>query len=431
MFTLRLCLLSTVFIGFSHAQPTYSREISRIVQTKCAICHRPNDIAPFALSGYEDAVTWAADIKRVVTGKIMPPWKPVEGHGSFRDSYALTDEEKRQLIDWIDNGTPLGEEAEMPPPAEAKGDWPLGEPDLILQMKEPYQPPRGKDMYRCFVLPTGFEEDRVISAVDILPGNRKTVHHVILYLDESGEAEKLDGKDGSPGYTCYGGPGVPLVGTNTNDGLSALLGFNASLGGWAPGTRPRPLPETIGMRLSKRARIVMQIHYFTRTSQDPDQTRVGLYFAKKEIQQSLYYLPLVQTKLEIPAGKEDHEVTYNFMVPPFLDGKAVLVFPHMHLLGRIVKAEIEHLGGKKDPLVLINDWDFNWQGPYTYVDPVPFKAFSTFRMSCRYDNSEKNPKNPSNPPKVVKWGENTEDEMCVVFLGVTFDNENLLRGLLR
>src|SRR5262249_54763987 len=88
------------FTFLAQAQPTFSKEVSRIMQAKCQMCHRPNDIAPFSLLSYEDAQTWADDIKRVITDKIMPPWKPVDGYGEFQDSRALSDADRQTIIQW-------------------------------------------------------------------------------------------------------------------------------------------------------------------------------------------------------------------------------------------------------------------------------------------------------------------------------------------
>lgn len=395
-------------------QVTYTREISRIFQAKCAICHRPNDIAPMSLETYEDAVNWAPDIKRVVETNYMPPWKPVEGHGRFNGSFALTADERQQILDWTTRDTPRGDEADMPPAAPPRSDWSLGDPDLVIKMKDSFSPPRGRDVYRCFVIPTGMEEDKYVTAMDIVPGNRKSVHHVIVYLDSSGEAEKLDGKDGTPGYECYGGPGVPLFEASAN-GID-LVG---TLGGWAPGARAAFLPEGIGMRLDKRARIVMQVHYYTNVGVDPDRTSVGLYFSKKPIEKQLFFLPLVQPRLNIPAGSPDYTAHFSVTVPPFFDVKVINIFPHMHLLGREIKVEWAR-GDKRESLVYIDNWDFNWQGAYNYTEPVALPAFTNLSMACKYDNSLDNPRNPSNPPKLVTWGESTEDEMCVAFMGVVF-----------
>ncbi len=416
-----LLLLSLFTVAPLAAEVTYAKEVSRIMQAKCQQCHRPNDIAPFALSTYEDAAAWAEDIKRVVNAGLMPPWKPVAGHGEFRDSFALTEQEKIDLLAWVEGGAPLGDPANLPEPLPAKGDWSLGEPDLTVQMGEPFTPPRGRDTYRCFVLPTGLEDDKYVSAIDIVPGNRASVHHVILYLDSTGKAEELDAAEEGPGYNCLGGPGTPIVGNLSLSDLGNLASNLAyTLGGWAPGTRAHLLPEGIGIPLSKKARIIMQVHYYTNVSRDPDQTRVGIYFAKSRVRKPLFFLPLVQQRLSIPPDVPDHVASMNLTIPFFLDNHVINIFPHMHLLGQEIKVEVTR-GSEAKPLILIDKWDFNWQGPYTFTEAQGVSAGSTLRLSCKYDNTAGNPRNPSNPPKQVTWGEGTEDEMCVAFLGITLD----------
>jgi hypothetical protein len=420
-----LLLLSVA--GLAHAEVTYTRDISRILQAKCQQCHRPGDIAPFALKTYEQAFDFKDDIKRVVMEKKMPPWKPVPGHGEFEGNFSLTQEERDKIAAWADAGGPYGNEADLPEPLPDPGEWILGEPDQTLQMAEAYTPPRGRDMYRCFVIPTGADEDRFVSAVDILPGDRRYVHHVILFLDTSGVAEKLDADEEGPGYTCFGGPRTPVA----DGGLSALLGNGIGLGGWAPGTRPRLLPDGIGIHLPRHARIVMQVHYYARGGTGPDQTKVGLYYSKAKVEKRLMFIPIVpldsqgRVSMSIPAGAERHEIKTEFIVPPLLDAHLVSIFPHMHLLGKEIRSDLVRLNGRETPLVYIDNWDFNWQGGYTYKEQIAIPAFSRIRLSCTYDNSENNPRNPSNPVKSVFWGEGTEDEMCLVFLGVTFDRERL------
>ncbi len=419
------------------AQPTYSRQVSRIMQAKCQTCHRPNDIAPFALQSYDDASTWAEDIKRVVGEKIMPPWKPVDDLSKFRGARALTDEERQAILDWVDAGAPEGDPADLPEPLPDKGEWVLGEPDLVLQMSESYRPPRGKDMYRCFVLPTGLTENQFISAVDVLPGARGVVHHVLLYTDTTGEAEKLDAADDGPGYTCYGGPGTSQsVGKldASNLSLSSLLSIGGTLGGWAPGQRPEPLPDGTSMFLDKNARIIMQVHYYSTRVTADDQTRLGLYFSKVPVEKRLLWVPIVpldgngHISMTIPAGAENHEVKAEFTTPPLFlfDVTINTIYPHMHLLGRKIDVQLQRPREDPGQMIRIEDWDFNWQGSYTYTEPVKAPAGSTVRLTCTYDNSVNNPKNPAPEPKTVTWGEGTEDEMCLAFLGITFDHENLL-----
>jgi Copper type II ascorbate-dependent monooxygenase, N-terminal domain/Copper type II ascorbate-dependent monooxygenase, C-terminal domain len=405
--------LAAITVVPCFGQPTYSKEVSRIFQAKCQQCHRDNDIAPFALKDYDTAVAWSEDIARVVTDRIMPPWKPVAGHGDFRDSFALTDDDRQTILDWVAAGTPQGDPADMPDPLPDRGQWVLGDPDLVLPMTQEFNVPRGKDVYRCFVLPGTFDTTQYASAFDVVPGDRKLVHHVLLFADTKGEAAKLDGQDGQPGYDCFGSPGISLS-------------INSVLAGWAPGQRPHFLPDGIGVELPKNSQIVMQVHYYPIGRSGVDLTRVGVYFSKVDIQQRLFNIPVLNTSFKIEANADSQQVNATFPVLPFLDGKVISVYPHMHLLGTKINVEVTDSTQNTRPMIYIDNWDFNWQGPYTYVDPLVVKSGSTIKLTCTYNNSDSNPKNPNNPIVPVGWGERTTDEMCLAFLGVTLDYEKLL-----
>lgn len=408
--------LAVATAAFVPAQVTYSNEVARIFQAKCQQCHRDGDVAPFAINGYDDAVTWSEDIARVLNDRTMPPWKPVAGYGEFRDSYQLTGDERQMILDWISSGKPQGDPNDLPTPVVTQGDWPLGAPDLTLSMLQMYTPPRGKDVYRCFVIPTGLAGRAYLSAIDVLPGARPIVHHVLLYQDTQGVADALDGKDGQPGYSCFGGPGIQL----------SLSNINASLGGWAPGQRTHLLPDGIGIELLKDAKIIMQVHYYPVGRTGDDQTRIGLYFAKAPVNQRLFQIPILNQTFTIPAGAEQYPVNASLTIPTFLDAHAIWIYPHMHLLGRQINVEIVNRDKSVTPMIFEDNWDFNWQGSYTFKDPVAVASGSTVRVSCTYNNSESNLKNPNDPIVPVGWGERTTDEMCLAFVGVTFDLERLL-----
>src|SRR4051794_122778 len=116
MFMRPTAVLLLAFAAVASAETTYTRDISRIIQSKCQQCHRPNDIAPFALMTYDDLVIYAPDIKDALSTKKMPPWKPAPGVGAFRDSYALSDEDRAKVLAWIDAGLPQGDAADAPEP---------------------------------------------------------------------------------------------------------------------------------------------------------------------------------------------------------------------------------------------------------------------------------------------------------------------------
>jgi hypothetical protein len=333
--------------------------------------------------------------------------------GSFRDAFGLTAEERQQILDWVSNGTPQGDPGDLPEPRPPKESaWDLGDPDLVLAMPAYTPPSRSADTYRCFVLPTGLTEDRMLSAVQALPGAKQEVHHVLVFADDSGESEALDGVDGQPGYTCFGGPNLKN------------LNIGSLLGGWAPGARTHHLPDGIGMRLRRNARIVMQVHYHPSGRAQEDQTQLGFWFRPPGGDyKRMINVPVVNDRFVLPPGQSNIEVKANQILVP---GQLITVAPHMHLLGRTIKVELVHLNGTSDPLIYIDDWDFNWQGFYTFTNPVAVSPADVVRVTAVYDNSENNPKNPNNPLVPVRWGEGTTDEMCLAFVGIVLDNQALL-----
>jgi hypothetical protein len=410
------------FGAIASAETTYTRDVARILQAKCQQCHRPNDVAPFALMSYDDAVTYSEDIKQSLKNKTMPPWKPVPGFNEFLGSYAISEEERNTILAWIEGGTPRGDLVDMPePPPVSESRWELGEPDMTLTMPEYTPPIRATDTYRCFVLPTGLAENRFIAAMQAAPGNPQVVHHVVLFLDQIGESEKLDGKDGQPGYNCFGGPNLTSL-------SAANLLHGTALGAWVPGARTRRLADDIGVPITKDARIVMQVHYHPAGREGADKTQLGIWFADSaRIKHRLINIPVADTEFVIPAGAVNYEVKADFPINQFLAGKIVTVIPHMHNLGRQIKVEVEDRDRTRRPVIYIDNWDFNWQGSYTPVNPVPMPSGSTVRVTCVFDNSAGNPKNPNNPIVPVGWGERTSDEMVVALIGVIFDNEAVLQ----
>ena len=386
--------------------PTFSKEVVRIFQQHCQTCHHEGDIAPFSLTTYAESKPWAPLIKFMTQSRQMPPWKPAEGCGDFKDERRLTDGEIDTLAKWVENGAPEGNPAELPQPLDFSGGWALGQPDAVYKLPEPYTPPVGQDTYRCFTIPTGLTSNAYVRAVDTRPGDRETVHHVITFIDTTGASIALDEKDPGPGYTCFGGPGFTLPST---------------LGGWAPGSRPLELPNDTAFQLPAGSRVVLQVHYHPHGGDShPDQTEIGVYFAPAQPKNQMYILPVINNTFTIPPNDANYKVTGAWPLPmPAV--KLWFIAPHMHLLGKTMKVEATLPNGSSECLVNIDDWDFNWQGAYLYKNPVQLPAGSRLSLLATYDNSSGNPRNPNNPPKPVSWGEETTDEMCIAFVGLTVD----------
>jgi hypothetical protein len=204
----------------------------------------------------------------------------------------------------------------------------------------------------------------------------------------------------------------------------------ALVGSWVPGAQVNPLDDGIGILIPANSRLVLQVHYHPSGQTLPDQTSVGLYFSPpNSVQHRLLSLPMANLNFKIPANNSSYTVNASSIALP-LSGKVVLVFPHMHLLGRKTSANMVDGTGNVTPLIEIDDWDFNWQGSYMYSQAIPFGAGTSFKMTSLYDNSDQNPRNPNSPIIPVGWGEGTNDEMCITLVGVVADNEKLLNLLL-
>ncbi|MBI3949188.1 MAG: cytochrome c [Acidobacteria bacterium] len=190
---------SSAVLRADDAPVTFSNQVVRIFQKNCQICHHPGDIAPFSLMTYEDAYPWAPTIKSVTQSRRMPPWKLVEGCGEFQNKRGLTDEEIAAIARWVDAGAPEGDPADTPPWLEFPDGWTLGEPDMVVTPEVEYMPdPTGGEVYRCFSISTNLTQGRYVTKMEIRPGHRNIVHHVLLFIDTTGESAALDEADPGP-----------------------------------------------------------------------------------------------------------------------------------------------------------------------------------------------------------------------------------------
>ncbi len=392
--------------------PTYAHDIAPLIQKNCLECHRKGQVAPFGLESYEQARKRADDLASVVDERSMPPWKASPHFGvRFKGDRSLSAKEIATFAAWAEAGAPEGDRRELPPAPKFPEDWALGTPDLVLDIGTDFQVPAdGGDIYRCFVIPTHLDHDTYITAIEYQIGNRRVVHHVLAYVDVSGEARKRDAADPGPGYLCFAGPGEPIHG---------------DLGGWAPGNLPDQLPEGVGRTLPKGADVIVQLHYHPSGRPETDRTRIGLHFARRPIRQIIHWTAAANPEMKLPPGESNIEIKAAWQAP--VDVVALAVLPHMHLLGRDMTMTLTYPDGKVQDLIRIDDWDFNWQYSYFFEKPIDVPKGSVVHLVAHYDNSSANPHNPNKPPKEVHWGEATTDEMCIGFIAVTKKGQDLTR----
>lgn len=402
----KLCTLGIIIltIQISHSQtPTWAENIAPILFKNCSKCHNPNGVAPFSLLTYENAYQNRFGIKSAVITKSMPPWSPDPNYRHFANERVLSNSDINAITAWVNGNAPQGNPANAPKPPTFSVGSEVTAPDLVLKIPT-YTINTTGDLYRCFVLPANLTADRFISELEVIPGNRRVVHHVLAFQDTTNVPLQLDAADPLPGYTNYGG-----TGSNASDLIT----------GWVPGQGRVAFPKGMGIRLRKGAKLVLQIHYPGGIVNQKDSTKILLKFAPVgSSNRELFNRPilahvapiLTNGPLTIPANSTKTFVE-RLTIP--VDGSFLSVAPHMHLIGR--RTKVYGLLPNGDTLRIINipDWDFNWQGAYTFRNVLKIPARTTLVAEAFYDNTSNNPYNPNNPPKLVTRGEGTADEMML------------------
>lgn len=402
---------------------TYHRDIKQILDAKCATCHRAGDIAPFALTTYEESSTFAQILAPPLENRTMPPWPPDAACNSYQHDRSLTDQQRTDLLAWIADGAPEGDPADAPPlPPD---DGPIVDYDLELSIPEPFTPTALPDDYRCFLLDWPDAANAYATAFTIEPGARQIVHHVIAFIIPPNELpafEALDDADPGPGYPCYGGPGGEA---------SPRARW---LGAWVPGGGSSEFPAGTGIRVEPGSKIALQMHYHPLGDDMSDQSVLRVRTAPT-VERPAYLLPLANPgwmvdspEMTIPANAPDTVHSFQIGLSLILGylydndapgyGKPMLVHGagvHMHTRGVRASLQVLRQGGSPgDCLIDVPRWDFNWQGTYDLDEPVLVNTSDQIRLECHFDNSGNS---------AMKWGEGTGDEMCLGILYVSAPGE--------
>ncbi len=399
-------LITLTFSFVGQSQVTYTSDIAEIIYNKCATCHRSGEIAPFALTNYNEVSAYAPTIKYVTQSKYMPPWKANPEYQHYLDENYLTDDQINLIANWVDNGAPYGIATDEPSLPDFPEGSSIGEPDLVLSFAESHlHKGNNTDEYRYFVIPTGLLEDKKLKAIELRPGNARIVHHALFFQDVTGKAAEYDAK--TPEYGFLGTSGFDT---------DAVLNYD-QYPGYVPGQRARYFPDGMAQTMKAGSDLVIQMHYAPFASDEIDSSSVNLFFADetevidREVQDEImlpfnlpggffsFRIPANQTKQFIGSWKLTQDLSF------------IGIFPHMHLLGRDWEVWITKPDGTKENLIQITDWDFNWQGGFYFKRFITAPKGSIVYAKATYDNTIANPNNPSNPPKTVSWGEKTTDEM--------------------
>jgi thiol-disulfide isomerase/thioredoxin len=358
---------------------TYTRDVAGILQNRCQECHRAGQIGPFALSSFDDAVRHAAMNKEVTVQRRMPPWHADARYGKFRNDRRMSDEEIATLAAWVEGGMREGDAADLPEPVQWHEGWNIGEPDQVIRMPVEFDVPAdGVVDYKYFPVKTGFGEDRWVQATEIKPDAPAVVHHIIVYL-------KMPGKR-----------------------LYDPRGDVSMLAAWAPGDPPQVCPPGTAVRIPKEATLLFEVHYTPNGKAAKDRSSVGIVFAKEPPQRELHYNIFLNKDIRLPPNDPHYRAEAEFTFPR--DARILSLLPHMHYRGKSFHYEAVYPDGRRETLLSVPRWDFNWQTNYWFAEPLRVPKGTRLRAVAHWDNSRNNPANPD-PSKEVHYGLQSFDEM--------------------
>src|SRR5215471_17957 len=388
---------------------TFSKDIAPIIFAQCSRCHRTGQSGPFELLNYGQVKKHAKDIAAVTQSRYMPPWPPEPGIGEFAGERHLTVDQIGLIQQWVAEGASEGAATDLPPAPKWTEGWELGEPDLVVQMPQPYTlPASGKDVYRNFVIPIPTTSRRYVQAVELRPGNR-SVHHAFMLYDRTRESRRIDEQDAEPGF-----PGMsPPVSANAPTGQFVT---------WQPGKMASKGTEDSIWTLEPNTDLVLQMHLQPTGKPEQIQASAGFYFTDKPPVHVLSKISFSVYTLDIPANATNYTASDSFVLP--VDVEVLGVLPHAHYLGKEVQGLALLPDGTKHQLLVIKHWDFNWQGDYQFRKPVAVPKGSTLTMQWSFDNSTNNLHNPHNPPIRVRYGVNTTNEMAELSFRVRLRDTN-------
>ncbi|MEE9373753.1 MAG: redoxin domain-containing protein [Saprospiraceae bacterium] len=373
---------------------TYADNIAPILEDNCYNCHQEGGIAPWAMNNYTAVFGWSRMIKQVLLTQRMPPWHADPEINEFHDDMSLSDEVKRQLVAWIDNGMPKGEGDPLASLQPSKNEYALGTPDLEINLKKEMIPATGIIDYRFQDYSVETDEDLYLKAVEVKPGNTSVLHHVIATL------EYPEGYDFPVKHRA----------SNWLDGIMA---------GWAPGGEPEQFPKGTGKLIPKGSTIHFQMHYTTSGKEESDVTSLGLYFhdSKPEFE----FITIGPSNFKIHIKPELAHQPFSAVKKFEEDVTIFSMLPHMHYRGKSMNFTLKYPDGSEKPILSVPAYSFNWQRFYYLKYPEFAPAGTELIVNAVFDNSVNNEFNP-NPSETLYFGEQTFDEMLVGYVSIVKGN---------
>ncbi len=375
---------------------SYEKDIAPLIRDKCMNCHTKGNIAPFSFKSHKSVSGWAEMINEVILTKRMPPWHADSKSGEFSNDRSLTNDQIRTIYSWINNGSKISPTDNDPIAEHYKNQmlhqtkWALGKPDLILKARSHMVPAEGLVDYQYSRARFPIKKDTWIKGVDVVPGNRKVVHHCLVFIRYPEHLEELQ-----------------------PDSQGGLNGYFAS---YLPGSPPNLLPEETGLFVPAGSSFIFQMHYTTIGRKVKDQTQMGLYFYDNKPKYQMQIKGVATPEIEIPPYNNEWVIRESKILES--DSSLWFLSPHMHFRGKWFKYEAIYPNKKRETLLSINNYVFDWQAPYVFKQPISLPRGTRIICTGAYDNSIRNPLNPD-PSQTVKFGEQSFEEMFIGYYGIT------------
>lgn len=402
------------------ADPTYAEDVAPILFRNCASCHRPGGIGSFSVLDYDSVKPKLGKMKVMVRTGRMPPWQAVGERGVFRNDRRLSDDEKDVIMRWLDSGAKPGDMTRLPPRPRFADGWEIGTPDLVVSMPEEFTvPASGEVEYMYFEAPTNLTEEKWVQAIEIMPGSRDVVHHVLVYARAPAPPAAQQAATPPSQAAAPATRPQPLFLRNPAYAIQTEpprrdsthpppRNRGALIGSTAPGTNVVSFPAGTALRLRPGTILTFQMHYTAHGHETRDRTAVGFRFAPEMPKEEIFAGAFTNGSFTIPAGARDVAVPSE--ITPTEPVKIWGLLPHTHLRGARWRYALERPDGTSEVVLDVPRYDFNWQTYYLFEKPLEIPAGVKLTSMAWYDNSASNKDNPD-PTKDVKWGDQTWEEM--------------------
>ena len=383
-------------------QPTFTKDIAPIFQAKCTQCHHAGTAAPMPLTTFDEVRPWARSIRTRVAAREMPPWHldKTVGIRKYKNDISLSDPQIATILKWVDGGAPMGNPTDMPAAQKFGPEdvWHIGKPDLIVKMDKVHTMyAKGPDWWIDYFADVNIPEDRYIKAMEIKPGNRRIVHHVVMNVME---------------------PDAPA------GSFEAERGVN--LHEYAVGKYGDTFNDSTGRLLKKGSRLRFDMHYFAIGEELTDQTEMAFvfypkgYVPKYEVR-SVSFRNRPNDELEIPPNSVVRHDGYMRLTKP---ARIDAFQPHMHMRGKGMTLEAIMPDNSVEVLSSVDHFDFNWHVSYLYGDDVAplLPAGTMLHIIGIHDNTAANRRNPD-PNMWAGFGERSVDDMLQLWINIVYLDE--------